>query len=878
MRVFLATLISALMLALPTGASASLGLTTVGSVTNEPGDSTSGSAQVWKATAAQTEIVNRLNVYLRSSQSTSSRPELALYDSARSLLGKCVVTTITPGAWNRCSLLADVAITAGRSYWLEVLRPQGQAAHVLIRGNNSGGDSYGSSRSDLATSPNPWVNGAHWPGETASLYADSGSTPPPPPVDATPPTASFTAPTSGQTVSGTVNVAVNASDTGGSGMKQVSFRADDPASTPVNTDSTTPYGFALDTTTLSNGQHTLYARPEDNAGNIGTDATVAFTVDNSTPPPPPAACADGIDNDSDGLIDYPADPGCTAASDNDETDPAATGDYTLPSDRTYAWNPGLNAIGGIPGANWSIFRTIQPSGGDDTATIESALDNCPNNGVVQLGSGVFHISGQGLAISGSNCVLRGTGPGPGNWPVGQPPPNNATGGTYLVKSRGTSYPVIIIGPRWRGYSGNNLNLTADAVRGSKTATLASTTGLAAGDLVVVDQVTPSYTHWNGAETSGWFEEANRPVGETMEVASVSGNTVTFTTPFPLDYKVSQSAHLFELTEAVKGSGVENLYLYGGEGGDGGGGIHMFECGYCWVKHVEASFNDEPINIDTGFRDEVRDSYIHDAPGGLYNSSSSYGVVLNWYTSQSLFENNIILRFNKVDVMRSAGGGNVFGYNYADDGADSGGQWFETNLNSSHMTTPHYELFEGNEAANFDQDDRWGNSVYVTAFRNHLIGQLRDFPNSGPKRAAGITQWHQWQSFVGNVLGNPTHSGITGYEAIDPSTWGGTMWMICWQNNDSASDGGKCLQSQLRDGNFDYVTNQVHWHGVGGSGVNNGLTPPANSTLPASMYLASKPSFFGAGAWPWVDGSSAANPLPGKLPARARYDSGTPNAS
>jgi acid phosphatase type 7 len=40
-----------------------------------------------------------------------------------------------------------------------------------------------------------------------------------------------------------------------------------------------------------------------------------------TDPPPPPACSDGIDNDGDGLIDHPADPGCTDASDTDETDP-----------------------------------------------------------------------------------------------------------------------------------------------------------------------------------------------------------------------------------------------------------------------------------------------------------------------------------------------------------------------------------------------------------------------------------------------------------------------------------------------------------------------------------------------------------------------------
>jgi len=33
----------------------------------------------------------------------------------------------------------------------------------------------------------------------------------------------------------------------------------------------------------------------------------------------PAQCSDGIDNDGDGLIDFPSDPGCTSGGDNDET-------------------------------------------------------------------------------------------------------------------------------------------------------------------------------------------------------------------------------------------------------------------------------------------------------------------------------------------------------------------------------------------------------------------------------------------------------------------------------------------------------------------------------------------------------------------------------
>jgi outer membrane protein OmpA-like peptidoglycan-associated protein len=56
-----------------------------------------------------------------------------------------------------------------------------------------------------------------------------------------------------------------------------------------------------------------------------------------TPPPAPPpevatvvpiakACSDGADNDGDGKIDHPADPGCGSAEDDDETDPPACAD------------------------------------------------------------------------------------------------------------------------------------------------------------------------------------------------------------------------------------------------------------------------------------------------------------------------------------------------------------------------------------------------------------------------------------------------------------------------------------------------------------------------------------------------------------------------
>jgi hypothetical protein len=44
------------------------------------------------------------------------------------------------------------------------------------------------------------------------------------------------------------------------------------------------------------------------------------------------ACLDGIDNDADSKIDFPADPGCTSSTDSDETDPPPGGGGTGTTD------------------------------------------------------------------------------------------------------------------------------------------------------------------------------------------------------------------------------------------------------------------------------------------------------------------------------------------------------------------------------------------------------------------------------------------------------------------------------------------------------------------------------------------------------------------
>ena len=538
-------------------------------------------------------------------------------------------------------------------------------------------------------------------------------------------------------------------------------------------------------------------------------------------------------------------------------------DGVLPADRRATWDPGLNAAGGIPHRT-KACATLPPLGGgrDDTRRVPRALDRCPAGRVVRLRRGTFRISGEGLVVRRSNITLRGSGRS-----------------TRLVK-RGRNFPVVIMGERWPDH-GPGIAFAQDAPQGSTSIELERNPALRPGDLVTIDQLTdPALTDWGprspeGAESRGWFGRMNRPIGQVLEVAAVNGARVSFTTPLHIAFSTGRQAQLVRAMKdgrplpTVRFSGIEDLAVENGEGGDGGGNIHLFRTAYSWVRNVESSKSvGASVNFDETFRCELRDSYLHSTkdpnPGG-----GGYGVVLDRYASDNLVENTISWAFNKVMAMRTTGGGNVIAYNYMEDGYGDGYRTIvETGLNAAHMTTPHHELFEGNQSFNFDSDSVWGNSIDITVFRNHLTGKRRSvrplqLSDRSNRRAVGLTTGHWWYSFIGNVLGTPGQSAGQGrrfvYEAArfdDESIV--PMWQLGYNGEDfSAPQDGNVVSTTLRHGNFDYVTRAVAW--------SEGLS----RTLPPSLYLTRKPSFFGARRWPWVTPETGARY--GALPARERFD-------
>jgi Calcineurin-like phosphoesterase len=101
----------------------------------------------------------------------------------------------------------------------------------------------------------------------------------------------------------------------------------------------------------------------------GHNAIVDYVTFPASGGTPPAQCNDTLDNDSDGLIDFPNDPGCLSATDNDETD------ETNAAAVTTARLVGAGDIG---------------SNGDADIATGNLIDARPNARVFTAGDNAYH--------------------------------------------------------------------------------------------------------------------------------------------------------------------------------------------------------------------------------------------------------------------------------------------------------------------------------------------------------------------------------------------------------------------------------------------------------------------------------------------------------
>ena len=252
----------------------------------------------------------------------------------------------------------------------------------------------------------------------SSVWVDAFDYKPLPP-DTTPPTVSMITPADGTTVSGTIKATASASDN--VGVVGVQFQLDG-----VNLGAeakTAPYAISWNTTTATNGSHTLDAVARDAAGNKTTSATVTVTVSNNsgdtTPPTVSmtspadgstvsgsvAVAANASDNVGVAGVQFKLDGANLGAEDT-------TSPYSISWDTTAASNGShtLTAVARDAAGNQTtsspVSVTVSNSSGDTTPPTVSMT--APANGSTVSGSvTVSANASDNVAVAGVQFQLNG---------------------------------------------------------------------------------------------------------------------------------------------------------------------------------------------------------------------------------------------------------------------------------------------------------------------------------------------------------------------------------------------------------------------------------------------------------------------------------------
>ena len=553
----------------------------------------------------------------------------------------------------------------------------------------------------------------------------------------------------------------------------------------------------------------------------------------------------------------------------------------LNPDDTTGWNPGILAdtqsnqplgADGLP-VRTTLCHTTQLS---EAANLQTILKGCAAGSVVQLLAGTYTVSSTIYVPSG--VVLRGQA-------------SSGSNATIIALAKSGSGPVLAIGPadvfdqtcyNNSNYTTSVVDLAADAVKEqSQISIAAKNTTFAAGDFALVDQADDASIITVGDSNGSFSRKQGRVLGQRVEIASVdtATGTLTLTSPLHWTFKTSAKAQLIKSNYAVtKWAGIEHVWVQGGKGlgdylGRKAGGIDVSNAAYCWVKDVQTDGTTAGMHITlTGTnRCVVRDSHFHNSAQYGFGQDN-YGIVVRCAAADNLVENNIARYMNKPILFNNSGGGNVVGYNYADNewslDSNSGDQFQESSIDV-HCTFPHMELIEGNYAAHVGASTTHGNAGYLTYFRNYVSSQqapgpiiwsLPELPQTGNVMALQIDATDHHLTVIGNVLGSTTNAALG--VPVSLGTANVSKVYMAYGDNGTPSIFGLGPKADVSvttlwwHGNFDTVNGKVMWN-----------PSIASQALPASLYYAAKPAWWPAGAaWPWT--GPDVTPMVGTLQAQA----------
>jgi hypothetical protein len=189
------------------------------------------------------------------------------------------------------------------------------------------------------------------------------------------------------------------------------------------------------------------------------------------------------------------------------------------------------AGGGVAIPHAPVAKTLSPSGGDDTAAIQAAIDAVSHapltsgvRGAVLLAPGAFHVS-KGLGIAASGVVLRGSGSG--------------ANGTQIVVSGPNHTFLSITGAGDRKIDGSTKTIFRDVYvpSGTHTFSVADSSRFHVGDDVVIERpITAPWIHFMGMDTltrngapQTWMHAGSTKAFERV-VTAIAGDAITVDAP------------------------------------------------------------------------------------------------------------------------------------------------------------------------------------------------------------------------------------------------------------------------------------------------------------------------------------------------------------
>lgn len=569
----------------------------------------------------------------------------------------------------------------------------------------------------------------------------------------------------------------------------------------------------------------------------------------------------------------------------------------IPTNRAAAWQF-AGVPGGIPNRT-TIFVNVLTTANvsykcvgngitDDSGQIANAMNACPSNQVVYLPTATYCFSNRVYCASLNGVSLRGDGPGL----------------TILKDSCtncGTLFTLGQVGGIGNGADNllpgsNFMNLASGYTQGSSNLVCSNSqlgfngSGVSfnVGDLMMLTESNEPYvtpTGQNGTQTfSSPTSDGQHCLNQMMVITAINNVTnLTVWPPVAWTYRSALNPILYlqnfshYVTPTVcKQVGFENLTITNAVGSlHPKQEIDWWTCVQCWMTNVEiVNCDNYGFFMDSGLQNQIDHCNFHaTALTNIYYQM--YDMEME-FSSFVLIQNNIINGFFEGIQVDSGGCGNVVAYNVFTNYYNAGANGDDTNrcapgLSTSHGAFPMLNLIEGNYGAQFQRDAYWGSSGFDTLFRNIFTGvdAHGGILYTNDLICLKIDNASTSNNVVGNILGNPNtvwtqylmtgqaaYSDLVinrfGYPGIDSDGYTGT-------NAGPNSLDTTVQSSMIYVQNYDYF--------------NNAIQNPTNATLPASLYLPSKPAWWG-GALPWppFDPSSvtAAATSVTNIPAGYRY--------